>query len=61
VTGDARGRGRSRRHTQDRSRSPDVGVHAGLGDPEEVGDLLRRKPAGDGAQHLALTAGQRGG
>ena len=61
MTGDAGGGGRSRRHTEDRSRSPDVRVHAGLGDPEEVSDLLRRKAARDRAQHLALTVGQRGG
>jgi hypothetical protein len=37
-----------------------VGVHAGLGDPEELRDLLRGKAAGDGAQNLTLTIGQRG-
>jgi hypothetical protein len=60
MTGHAGGRGRSRGHTEDRPRSADVRVHAGLGDPEQAGDLLRRKAAGYGAEHLTLTIGQRG-
>jgi len=60
VTGDACGRGRPRRHTEDRSRSPDVSVHARLGDPQEAGDLLRRKTARDRAEDLALAISQRG-
>jgi len=60
VTGDACGRGRTRRDTENHSRTPDVSVYARLGDPEEAGDLLRRKTARDRAEDLALTIGQRG-
>ncbi len=60
MTRHAGGRGRSRGRAEDRSRSADVSVHARLGDPEQVGDLLRRKTAGDRAEHLTLTIGQGG-
>jgi hypothetical protein len=60
VTGDASGRGRSRRRIEDRSRSPDVGVHARLGDPEVAGDLLGREAARHRAQDLTLPIRQRG-
>ena len=60
MTRHASGSRSSRWHTEDRARTADVSVHAGLADPEEVGDLLRRKTARDGAQHLTLPVGQRG-
>jgi hypothetical protein len=60
VTRDASGGGRSRWRAEDRARSADVSVHAGLGDPKQIGDLLRGKTARDRAQHLPLTIGQRG-
>jgi hypothetical protein len=60
MTGHAGGRGRSRGRTEDRPRPADVRVHAGLGDPEQAGDLLRRKTPGDRAEDLTLTIGQRG-
>jgi hypothetical protein len=60
MTRHAGGRGRSRWRAKDRARSTDGGVHAGFGDPEETGDLLRRETAGDRAQHLTLAIGQRG-
>jgi len=59
MTRDAGGRRRSRGHTEDRSGSPHVRVHARLADPEEVRDLLRRETARDGAEHLTLPVGQR--
>ena len=59
MTGDPCGRGRAGGCMQDRPRATDVGVHAGLGDPEKLGDLLRRPPGRDGAQDLALAVGQR--
>jgi hypothetical protein len=60
MTRHAGGRGRSRRRAEDRARSADVSVHAGFADPQQIGDLLGRKTAGDRAQHLALTIGQGG-
>jgi len=36
-----------------------MGVDGGLRDPEKQSDLLRLEAAGDGAQNLALTIGQR--
>ena len=54
------GRGRSCWRAEDRARSANVGIDAGLGDPEQIGDLFRGKAARDRAQHLALTIGQRG-
>jgi hypothetical protein len=60
MTGHARGGSGACGNTEDRSRPADVSVHAGLGDPEELRDLLRGKAAGDGAQNLTLTIGQRG-
>ena len=60
MTSHAGGRGRSRGRPEDRSRSANMSVHARLADPEQVGDLLRRKAAGDRAEHLTLTIGQRG-
>ena len=60
MTRHAGGRGRSRGRAEDRSRSANVRVHAGLGDPKQVGDLFRRKTAGHGPQHLTLTIGQPG-
>ena len=60
MTRHAGGRGRPRWHAEDRARSTDVGVHAGFGDPKQIGDFLRRKAARDRAQNLTLTIGQRG-
>jgi hypothetical protein len=60
VTRHASGSRRSRRGAEDRSRAADVGVHAGLGDPEKARDLFRRKTARHRAQHLTLTIGQPG-
>jgi len=60
MTRHAGGRGRSRWRAEDRARSADVSVHAGFADPQQIGDLLRRKTAGDRAQHFTLTMGQRG-
>jgi hypothetical protein len=60
MTSDAGGRGRSRGHAEDRPRSADVRVHAGLAYSEKVGDLLRRKAPGHGTQDLTLAIGQRG-
>jgi len=60
MTGDARGCRRSRGRAEDRSRTADVRVHAGLGDPKKARDLFRRETAGDGAQHLTLAIGQAG-
>jgi hypothetical protein len=37
-----------------------MSIHAGFGDPQQIGDLFRRKTACDRAQHLTLTIGQRG-
>jgi hypothetical protein len=37
-----------------------MGVHAGLGDPEEAGDLLRGEAASDRPQDFPLAIGQRG-
>jgi hypothetical protein len=54
VTGDASGRGRPRRHTEDHSRAPDVRVHARRRDAELVRDLLRRKAGGHRPKDLAL-------
>jgi hypothetical protein len=59
MTGHAGGRGRSRGHTEDRPRPANVRVHAGFGDPKQVGDLLRRKATGYGAEHLTLPICQR--
>jgi hypothetical protein len=59
MTGHAGGRGRSRGDIEDRARSANVRVHAGLGDSEQVGDLLCRKSSGDGAEYLTLTISQR--
>jgi len=36
-----------------------VRIHAGLADPEELGDLFRREAASDGPQYLALAIRQR--
>jgi len=60
VTGYPRGGGRPGRSAEDRTRATDVRVHAGLGNAEERGDLLRRETARDGAQYLTLTIGQSG-
>jgi hypothetical protein len=60
VTGDSGGRGRSGRCTEDGAGAADVRVHFCLADPEELGDLLRRWAARDGAQNLVLTMRQRG-
>jgi hypothetical protein len=60
MTGHARSRGRSRGHAEDRPRPANVRVHAGLGDPKQVGDLLCRKATGYGAENLTLTIRQRG-
>ena len=59
MTRHARGRRRARGDTEDRSRSPDMRVHARLADPEEIRYLLRRETARDRAKHLALPLGQR--
>ena len=59
MTRHERDRGRARWSAEDESRPADVGIHGGLGDPEVQRDLLRLEAAGDGAQHLALTIGQR--
>ena len=59
MTRHAGGRGRSRRRAEDRARPANVGVHACFADPQQIGDLFRRKTAGDRAQDLALTTGQR--
>jgi hypothetical protein len=37
-----------------------MSVHARLGYPEQVGDLLRREATGDGAQDLMLAVGEAG-
>ena len=58
MTRHAGGRRRSRGHTEDRSRAPDMRVHARLFDAEEVRDLLRRETARDCAEHLTLPVGQ---
>jgi hypothetical protein len=60
MTREARGRGRARRHTEDRARAPNVRVHARLGDPQEARDLLRGEAARDRTKDLTLTIGQRG-
>jgi hypothetical protein len=60
MTRHASGSRRSRGRAEDRARAADVGVDAGLGDPEETRDLFRRKTAGDRAQHLTLAIGQSG-
>ena len=60
MTRYARGSRRSRGRAEDRPRAADVGVDAGLGDPEETRDLFRRKTAGDSTQHLTLAIGQPG-
>jgi hypothetical protein len=60
MTRDAGGRGRSRRRAEDGARTADMSIHAGFGDPQQIGDLFRRKTARDRAQHLTLTIGQRG-
>jgi hypothetical protein len=60
MTRHARGSRRSRGRAEDRSGAADVGVDAGLGDPEETRDLFRRKTAGDSTQHLTLAIGQPG-
>lgn len=59
MTRHAGGGGRSRGYTEDGSRSPYVRVHARFADPEKIRDLLRRKTAGDRAEHLTLPIGQR--
>ena len=59
MTRHAGGRRRSRGHTEDRSRAPDMRVHARLADPEKIRYLLRRETARDGTEHLALPVGQR--
>jgi len=60
MTRHAGGRGRSRRRAEDGARTADMGIHAGFGDPQQIGDLFRRKTARDRAQHLTLTIGQCG-
>jgi hypothetical protein len=60
VTRHASGGGRSRWRVEDRARPADMRVDTRFGDPQESGDLFRRKTAGDRAQHLKLTIGQRG-
>jgi hypothetical protein len=60
VTGDACGRGRSRRYTEDHSRTPDVRVHARRRDAELVRDLFRRKTGGHRPKDLALPVRQQG-
>ena len=60
MTRHAGGSCRSRGRAEDRSRSAHVRVHAGLGDPEQLGDLLRGQAARDCAQDLALAIGERG-
>jgi hypothetical protein len=60
MTRHAGGSSRSCGRIEDRSRSANVCVHARLGDPEQIGDLLRRKTAGDRAEDLMLPIGQRG-
>lgn len=60
MTGHACGGRRTRGDAEDHSRPADVRVHARLGDSEDLRDLLCGKPAGDGAQDLALTIRQRG-
>jgi len=59
MTRHAGGSSRSRGRTEDRSRAADVSVHARLGDPQQIGDLLRRETARDSAEDLTLTIGQR--
>ena len=59
MTRHARRGGGPRGRPEDRSRPADVSVHARLGDSEQIGDLLRRKTAGDRAEDLTLTIGQR--
>jgi hypothetical protein len=60
MTRHAGGRGRSRRRAEDGPRTADMSIHAGFGDPQQIGDLFRRKTARDRAQHLTLPIGQRG-
>jgi hypothetical protein len=60
MTRHAGGRRRSGGRAEDHSRSANVGVDTGLGDPEERRDLFRRKAAGYGTQHLTLTIGKTG-
>jgi hypothetical protein len=57
MTRHAGGGCRSRGRAEDRSRSAHVRVHAGLGDPEQLGDLLRGQAARDRTQDLALAIG----
>jgi hypothetical protein len=59
MTRDASGRRRSRRHAEDRSRAPDVRVHARRRDAEVLGDLLRREAGRHRPQHLTLPVRQR--
>jgi len=59
MTRHAGGSSRSRGRTEDRSRAADVSVHARLGDPQQICDLLRRETARDSAEDLTLTIGQR--
>jgi hypothetical protein len=59
VTRHARDGGRTRGSAEDQTRPADVGIDGGLGDPEKQSDLLRLEAAGDGAQDLTLTIGQR--
>jgi hypothetical protein len=60
MTRHAGGRGRTRGRTEGHSRSTNVRVHARLRDPKHIGDLFRRKTAGDCAQDLTLAVGQPG-
>ncbi len=59
MTRHAGGSSRSRGRSENRSRAADVSVHARLGDPQQICDLLRRKTARDSAEDLTLTIGQR--
>ena len=60
MTREARGCGRPRRRTEDRSRAPNVRVHARLADPQKTRDLLRGEAARYRTKDLTLAIRQRG-
>jgi len=60
MTCEARGRGCAGRRTEDRSRAPNVRVHARLGDPQKTRDLLRGEATGYRTKDLTLAMRQRG-